>query len=35
MNNRTYSAFGSIVFWIGTLLTIVGLCILLVNILQR
>jgi len=33
INNRTHGAFGRIVFWIGMLLTIGGLCILLINLL--
>lgn len=31
--NGTHSAFGFLVFWIGLLLTIGGLCILLISLL--
>ncbi len=35
ITNRTLNAFRHIVFWIGMLLTIGGLCILLVNLLRH
>ncbi len=35
INNRTYNMFGNIVFWIGTLLTIGGLLILLINLFHQ
>ncbi len=34
INTKTYSIFGYIVFWFGMLLTIGGLCILLINLLH-
>jgi hypothetical protein len=35
INNRTYSAVGFIMFWIGMILTVGGLFILVVNLLRQ
>jgi hypothetical protein len=35
INNRTLNALGYIVFWTGILLTVGGLCILLVNLIRH